>query len=227
MGLTIPAKEMELANRMARSAYKTGGLTNDLYSWEKELAVSKANGESHVVNAIWVLMQEHSCSVEAATLLLREKIKECVSDFVRIAKEVEGNLELSIDTRKYIASALYGISGNFHWSLQCPRYRPNPLKRGTPQRHDTAATGGNPIAEGDADRTSTSEDKPESSSTLNEVIQDERASKRPKFECNGNLDNKPANGINRNRSAAIEDGAEIFLAEGFPALHDEVSNSAE
>lgn len=124
MAITIPDEEMDLCRRLSRHAWIIAGLQNDLFSWEKEYGTSVENGQSHVINAIWVLMQEHSITVEEAKRLCRLKIEEHVAHYVRDAKEAQTNLNYSAELRRYLEALRYSISGNGVWSLYCPRYHP-------------------------------------------------------------------------------------------------------
>lgn len=122
MALTIPKGELDHCKELARPAFAALGLTNDLFSWEKERDAAKRDGLPHVVNAIWVLMGELSITESEAKNLCRVKIKESVAEYIGILKYTESNLDLSYDLRRYIEAIKYSVSGNLVWSLYCPRY---------------------------------------------------------------------------------------------------------
>ena len=122
MALTIPEREMDLCTRFVQPVFAALALTNDLFSWEKERDAADRQGLSHVINAIWVLMREHSIDESNAKNLCREKIKESVAEYVRIVEATSQNLEISLDLRKYIEALQYSHSGNLVWSMHCPRY---------------------------------------------------------------------------------------------------------
>jgi len=124
MGITIPNEESELCAQLMRPAWIAAGLTNDLFSWEKECEAARRNGLSYVVNAIWVLKGEHSITTDEAKALCREKIKVAIADYLQVIKRTCNNLKVSLDLRKYIEAMQYSLSGNVVWSLQCPRYHP-------------------------------------------------------------------------------------------------------
>ena len=124
MAITIPEEEMDLCRRLSRPAWVVAGLQNDLFSWQKEYETSVRNDQSHVVNAIWVLMEEYSITVEEAKELCRLNIKEHVAQFVHNVEEARVNLSYSTELRRYLEAILYSISGNGVWSLYCPRYHP-------------------------------------------------------------------------------------------------------
>lgn len=127
MAITIPEEEMDLCRRLMRPAWIVAGLTNDLFSWQKEYEASIENGQSHVINAIWVLMREHSITIDEAKDLCRQKIKEHITEYVRVVEENQNNMNLSSDLRKYIDCMQYSLSGNVVWSKLCPRYHPTAL----------------------------------------------------------------------------------------------------
>ena len=122
MGLTIPEDEMGLCKDLGRPSWAALALTNDLYSWEKELDAATKAGAPHVINGIWVLMKEHSLTETEAKILCRKKIREFVADARRIVEKNKLNTNLSSDLRIYLEAILYSISGNLVWSIYCPRY---------------------------------------------------------------------------------------------------------
>jgi hypothetical protein len=122
MGLTIPEEEMGLCRQLGRPAWEALALTNDLYSWEKERDDSLKRGQLQVINAIWVLMQEHLVSETEAKELCKRRIKTSVSKAVQAVERTKNNASLSQDLRTYTEAIMYSISGNLVWSIYCPRY---------------------------------------------------------------------------------------------------------
>ena len=122
MAITIPEEEMDTCRELMRYAWMAVGLTNDLFSWQKEYEASRRNGQTDVVNAIWVLTGEHSISVDEAKELCRSKIKDCVAKYRIVVEETKKRTDLSLDLRKYVEAMQYSLSGNVVWSLLCPRY---------------------------------------------------------------------------------------------------------
>ena len=124
MALTIPEGEMDLCKKFVRPAFAVLGLTNDLFSWDKERDAAKERGQPHVVNAIWVLMGELSIPENEAKAVCREKIQESVADCLVKVKEAQSDPKLSPDLRTFVEAIQYSVSGNLVWSLGCPRYHP-------------------------------------------------------------------------------------------------------
>ncbi|GAW17676.1 hypothetical protein ANO14919_071360 [Xylariales sp. No.14919] len=123
MALTIPDDEYDICMEMARSGYTALGLTNDLFSWEKERHDATEAGLDYVFNAIWVIMKERSVNEAEAKEICCTEIKKHVSIFKQTVEETRHNPCLSPDLRKYLEAVLYSISGNLVWSIYCPRYR--------------------------------------------------------------------------------------------------------
>ncbi|MCJ1261630.1 hypothetical protein MMC22_001496 [Lobaria immixta] len=122
MALTILEEELDLCKQLARPAFVTLSLTNDLFSWEKERDQAERDGIPHVMNAIWILIQERSITELEAKDLCRAKIKESVAEYTCVVEDAKKNPDLSLDVRKYLEALQYSISGNLVWSLSCPRY---------------------------------------------------------------------------------------------------------
>ncbi|KAJ3576077.1 hypothetical protein NPX13_g3816 [Xylaria arbuscula] len=123
MALTIPDDEYEMCMEMARPGYAALGLTNDLFSWEKEKHDATKAGLDYVFNAIWVIMKERSATEAEAKKICSREIKKHVTTFKQIVEETRHNSCLSQDLRTYLEAVLYSISGNLVWSIYCPRYR--------------------------------------------------------------------------------------------------------
>lgn len=122
MAITIPEDELDLAHELANVAYLNLGLTNDLYSYQKEYETAMALGQDYVVNVIWVLMEEHGISEEEAKQRCRERIKQTIVDFRQVVRDTNARTDVSTETKRYIEGMLYSLSGNLVWSIDCPRY---------------------------------------------------------------------------------------------------------
>lgn len=132
MALTIHDEELDLCKRLTRPGFAAMALANDLYSWEKERDAAEAEarkadavkaGEAKpVINAIWVLMREHGVTEAEAKELCRGKIRESITEYVRLVEDRRDDVSLSLDLRKYLEAMLYCHSGNLIWSKHSPRY---------------------------------------------------------------------------------------------------------
>ena len=125
MALTIPEEEMDLCKQLVQPVFAALSLTNDLFSWEKERDAAKRNCSSHVINAIWVLMEERSITELEAKDVCRAMVKEYVAEYLLIVEETRNNIGISLDLRKYVEALQYSHSGNLVWSIYCPRYHPD------------------------------------------------------------------------------------------------------
>jgi hypothetical protein len=122
MALTIPDDEYDLCMELARPGYASLGLTNDLYSWEKERQDAKRDGKDHVFNAVWVIMQEMGVGEEEAKGICWEAARDATEEFSDIVQRTRVDMTLSKDLRVYIEAVMLSIVGNVVWSIYCPRY---------------------------------------------------------------------------------------------------------
>ncbi|KAI0846488.1 putative geranylgeranyl diphosphate synthase [Daldinia vernicosa] len=120
--ITIAEEEMSICAELMLPAVITASLTNDLFSYEKEYEAAQAAGLPNVVNALWILMDEHHISLEDAKAKCRMRIKEEAAKYARIVRETMSRHDLSSDVKRYIELMQYTVSGNVVWSRQCPRY---------------------------------------------------------------------------------------------------------
>lgn len=125
LGLHIPDHELNLCRELMSHAWIAVGLQNDIWSWPKEQDAAVLHGKDHVVNAIWVLMQEHRTDVDGAMQICRKLIVDHVAKYLDVIEATKNDESISLDLRKYLDAMLYSISGNVVWSLECPRYNPD------------------------------------------------------------------------------------------------------
>ncbi|KAF5987601.1 dicarboxylate carrier protein [Fusarium bulbicola] len=123
MGLTIPDEEYDLCMSLARPGYAALGLTNDLYSWNKERKAAQDIGQDYVFNAIWVIMKESAIEEEEAKEVCRRQIAQNIDLFSDIVARTKSDLSVSRDLRVYIEAVMWSYIGNLVWSIYCPRGR--------------------------------------------------------------------------------------------------------
>lgn len=138
MALTIPEHEMGLSSKLGWDAFAVLALTNDLFSWDKELREASSAGFERVVNAIWILMEECDCGEQRAKQLCRAAIMDHLVKYARTVEETKVNAMISADLKTYIEALQLSISGNLVWSLTCPRYSPMLMEKSSEQ----STTGG-------------------------------------------------------------------------------------
>ncbi|KAF4978237.1 hypothetical protein FZEAL_5342 [Fusarium zealandicum] len=124
MGLRIPEEEHELRSQLCRPAWVALGLTNDLYSFDKELEAANQIGEAHVCNALWVMMREQSVGRHQAKQLCRQMIQDNVAQYVETVRVTKARTDVSRDLKIFAEAVQYILSGNAVWTLGAPRYNP-------------------------------------------------------------------------------------------------------
>ncbi|PPJ52523.1 hypothetical protein CBER1_10250 [Cercospora berteroae] len=123
-GVTIPDEEYDDVRRLSRPCWAVIALQNDIFSWDKELEASKRKGASHVVNALWVIMEEHKVNLEKATEICKEESLKLIDEYMNNVRREQASKRLSRDSLIYLEALLWIISANAVWSLMAPRYYP-------------------------------------------------------------------------------------------------------
>ncbi|KAK3985823.1 hypothetical protein QBC44DRAFT_344987 [Cladorrhinum sp. PSN332] len=111
MALTIPDEEMHICMELARPGYAVLGLTNDLYSWEKERDAAERQGQDYVFNAVWVIMKERSVGEEEAKAICADIVRDYVDEYRLIVDKTKRNTALSKDLRAYIEAVIGTMRG--------------------------------------------------------------------------------------------------------------------
>jgi hypothetical protein len=124
MALTIPESDVSLATSATSTAFAVVALTNDLFSWERERDAAKRDGMPHVVNAVWVIMGQHSVSADEAKKICHDKIVELVDEYKHTVERFRNDDSVCDDLKKYVEIIQCNVSGNLAWSLSCSRYNP-------------------------------------------------------------------------------------------------------
>ncbi|CAO2651134.1 Nn.00g094310.m01.CDS01 [Neocucurbitaria sp. VM-36] len=122
--LTIPDAELEICKQLALPAVTAASLTNDLYSYEKEVEEAQQAG-CHLTNGIDVIMRQHCCDLDTAKSICRSEIKAVVAKFEEVVEQTRSREDLSQDLTRYVEVIQYSVSGNLIWSMACPRYHRN------------------------------------------------------------------------------------------------------
>ncbi|GAB1317175.1 hypothetical protein MFIFM68171_07385 [Madurella fahalii] len=124
MGLVIPEHEHPILLDLARPAWISIALTNDLFSWGKECRFADQQRIPHdqLFSSIPILMRQNSVGVEEAKENLRGEIRKYVTRYVKVVEENKDRTDFSPDLCRYLEALMYGISGNLAYSIDCPRY---------------------------------------------------------------------------------------------------------
>ncbi|KAH8423754.1 bifunctional terpene synthase/polyprenyl synthetase family protein [Aspergillus melleus] len=142
--ITIPENELDTCHQLATTAYLHMALVNDLVSWDKERQSAAALGKDYVTNFIFVAMEEHGISEYQAQERCRQEIQKATVNYLRVFEEIKARDNLSSDTKRYLESVLYSMSGNVVWSFYSPRYYTDAsfserqlewMKNGIPKAH--------------------------------------------------------------------------------------------
>ncbi|KAI0517898.1 fusicoccadiene synthase [Xylaria bambusicola] len=125
MCLTIPAEEKDECFRLSRPVWAAAALTNDETILTEDIIVVGSQDTNNMVNSVWVLMKQHSVDVDTAKGMILEKVRYFVAEYVDTVKNVHDMDKLSLDSKRFIETMQYMISGNLLWSVSTPRYHPD------------------------------------------------------------------------------------------------------
>lgn len=123
MGLSIPEDQQQICLDLARPVWLQIALANDCQSWEREYKRAKDNNQSTITNAIWVLTEKHSMTLEEAKSVCRGRARKFAAEYLDLLKSDKVQ-SLCSSARTLLDTLKYAISGNVVWGLQSPRYHP-------------------------------------------------------------------------------------------------------
>ncbi|KAJ6474837.1 isoprenoid synthase domain-containing protein, partial [Mycena sanguinolenta] len=122
--LPLSPAEQSLAAPLISCLGKACALTNDYYSWDKELAAhTAAGGHGRVYNCVTWIMEKCSCGINAARELLKERIQGYERQFEKMVEEED---ERKVDVgrvQRYVEAAMFATSGSAYWHARAPRYK--------------------------------------------------------------------------------------------------------
>lgn len=126
MGISLNARELESMVPLERNCSKQISVVNDIFSWDKELKVSKTGHQegSALCSAVQVLATESNLGIPAAKRVLWSMVKEweLVHDQF-FAERMESADGCSRNVELYMKGLEYQMSGNELWSKTTPRYK--------------------------------------------------------------------------------------------------------
>ncbi|KAG7005403.1 hypothetical protein G7Y79_00020g049310 [Physcia stellaris] len=98
MAFTISENERKSIMSVTAPASVSLAFTNDLFSWQKEYDQFRRDSKAkYMVNAVWILMQEHSITMDKAQKMLRIKIAELNQEYQRVKAEFQNSRIVSTD----------------------------------------------------------------------------------------------------------------------------------
>jgi terpene synthase-like protein len=121
MELNITSAERQSTEAFRNLAYACIALSNDWWSWPKEMAVHIA-GKSRLMNAIAIMIKQHNLPAYKARGLVKGLALEYEKKLMDMRSELFSVGTMSEDMRKYIDAVIWMVAGNAVWGSTCPRY---------------------------------------------------------------------------------------------------------
>ncbi|KAK4140186.1 isoprenoid synthase domain-containing protein [Dichotomopilus funicola] len=119
----IPKDQQEVCFELTQAFWMQTCLVNDSHSWGRERDAAAAAGQKWVSNAIWVLINKHSMTHEAAQAFCRRKASKYAAEYERTVAQAMDRDDLCRDAKRLLDNFRLGMTGNVIWGLQCPRYQ--------------------------------------------------------------------------------------------------------
>lgn len=122
MDIRLSASDEAMITDAKRTAENVFILTNDYFSWDKELERSKAQDKGRLLNAIWFIMNNDR--VEQAEALHRVKymILDLEADYLFKKAKVLENPNVPAPVRRWLEVTAASIGSYHYWAATCPRY---------------------------------------------------------------------------------------------------------
>ncbi|KAL7949232.1 isoprenoid synthase domain-containing protein [Trichoderma barbatum] len=124
MDIRLTAEELESIHALELLIGEVAGLTNDFWSWEKEVRAQSVAGYSGLPhrNAVAVLMKEKHVGAVEAKELLKQHILAVEAEFLQKVSDWQSTPGISYSLRRYVMSMEIMAGGNSYWSSTCDRY---------------------------------------------------------------------------------------------------------
>lgn len=97
-------------------------LTNDYWSWERELRDSERNG-NRLVNSVHIVRQTQQVSIDAARTIVKDLMVRCENLFVTRRDQLfRDHPQMPLCLKRFVEGAGCVISGSHYWASSCDRH---------------------------------------------------------------------------------------------------------
>jgi hypothetical protein len=125
-GVVLTPEEMEATGPATYLAFVVLGITNDIWSWEKEKrATQKSRGHNPLINAVQMVMHIQNTDEETAKKVVYEIIRTHEEQYCRVRDEYLTHSQTSPAVKKWFQVLELSIAGNALWSIRAIRYHPS------------------------------------------------------------------------------------------------------
>ncbi|KAL2856751.1 isoprenoid synthase domain-containing protein [Aspergillus pseudodeflectus] len=122
-GIHLTPDEERTIAPISDVAYAALALTNDLFSWEKELKSHlESKGQVPLVNAVHVVMASNNVTERTAKAVVKEEIRAHEEQFSLLRKQYMATTDRSQSVISWLQLLQDTMAGNMAWSLKTPRY---------------------------------------------------------------------------------------------------------
>ncbi|GFF64236.1 ophiobolin F synthase [Aspergillus lentulus] len=122
-GVELSSEEEVETGPVTYLAFVVLGVTNDLWSWEKEKRVTRQSGDTlPLINAVQMVMQMQDTAEESAKQIVRGLIREHEEQYCLLRDEYLRRPSTSLSVKKWFQVLELSMAGNALWSIHALRY---------------------------------------------------------------------------------------------------------
>ncbi len=123
LAVSLTAEDEASIEEVVEVAERALLLTNDYFSWERELEQSAIQDDGKIFNSVWFIMKQDGVSANVALQRVKDMILTLEVEFVKLKDQLYmNNPSLPLHIRRWIESCGLAIAGNHYWSATCPRH---------------------------------------------------------------------------------------------------------
>jgi ophiobolin F synthase len=122
LGVTLTPEDEAMMEGVVESAERALLLTNDYYSWERELEQSEIQEDGKFFNVVNFFMEREFIDAEAALERVKQRILFYEAEYLERKENLYNSHVVPSHVKDWLESAGLAVAGNHYWSATCPRH---------------------------------------------------------------------------------------------------------
>ncbi|KAH7110377.1 geranylgeranyl pyrophosphate synthase [Dendryphion nanum] len=122
LGVTLTPEDKALMEGVVESAERALLLTNDYYSWERELEQSGIQEDGKFFNVVNFFMEREFIDAESALEKVKQRILFYEAEYLERKENLYKSHVVPSHIKDWLESAGLAVAGNHYWSATCPRH---------------------------------------------------------------------------------------------------------
>jgi ophiobolin F synthase len=122
LGITLTPEDEAMMEGVVESAERALLLTNDYYSWDRELEQSEIQEDGKFFNVVNFFMEREFIDAEAALDRVKQRILFYEAEYLERKENLYNSHVVPSHVKDWLESAGLAVAGNHYWSATCPRH---------------------------------------------------------------------------------------------------------